>query len=245
MSPESRLRFELTMETILEKNRALGACVVLRRPSGAHETFCFGTARLLGRVPVTEETCFRVASVSKLVMTFGALALVERGALRADDDLSACLGYPVRNPRFPDAPVTLRMLLTHTASIRDEGNYGSRGMQNGCTLRELLENADNWLPARPGEAFHYTNLGAGVAGAAMERAANRPFDDIMQELVFAPLAIRASYVPWPHRAPVGFGQRLQHALPHPHPQIQRAGAFPGASPIPLTPSAIISAPPGG
>ena len=64
MSPESRLRFELTLETILEKNRALGACVVLRRPSGAHETFCFGTARLLGRVPVTEETCFRVASVS-------------------------------------------------------------------------------------------------------------------------------------------------------------------------------------
>ena len=87
------------------------------------------------------------------------------------------------------------MLLTHTASIRDEGNYGSRGMQKGCTLRELLENADNWLPARPGEAFHYTNLGAGAAGTAMERAANRPFDDIMQELVFAPLAIRASYVP--------------------------------------------------
>ena len=143
MSPESRLRFELTLETILEKNRALGACVVLRRPSGAHETFCFGTARLLGRVPVTEETCFRVASVSKLVMTFGALALVERGVLGLDDDLSACLGYPVRNPRFPDAPVTLRMLLTHTASIRDEGNYGSRGMQKGCTLRELLENADN------------------------------------------------------------------------------------------------------
>ena len=195
MSPESRLRFELTMETILEKNRALGACVVLRRPSGAHETFCFGTARLLGRVPVTEETCFRVASVSKLVMTFGALALVERGVLGLDDDLSAYLGYPVRNPRFPDAPVTLRMLLTHTASIRDEGNYGSRGMQKGCTLRELLENADNWLPAKPGEAFHYTNLGAGVAGAAMERAANRPFDDIMRELVFAPLAIRASYVP--------------------------------------------------
>ena len=46
MSPESRLRFELTLETILEKNRALGACVVLRRPSGAHETFCFGTAAM-------------------------------------------------------------------------------------------------------------------------------------------------------------------------------------------------------
>ena len=157
MTPESRLRFELSMESILENNRTLGACVVLRRPSGQYDVFCHGTARLSGRVPVTEETCFRIASVSKLVMAFGVLALCERGALNLDEDLSVYLGYPVRNPHFKDVPVTLRMLLTHTAAIRDEGNYGTRGMQKGCTLRELLENADNWLNAKPGEAFHYSN----------------------------------------------------------------------------------------
>lgn len=125
-------------------------------------------------MPVTEETCFRIASVSKLVMTFGVLALCERGALNLDEDLSVYLGYPVRNPHFKDVPVTLRMLLTHTAAIRDEGNYGTRGMQKGCTLRELLENADNWLNVKPGEAFHYSNLGAGAAGVVMERAAEKP-----------------------------------------------------------------------
>ena len=195
MTPESRLRFELSMESILENNRTLGACVVLRRPSGQYDVFCHGTARLSGRVPVTEETCFRIASVSKLVMAFGVLALCERGALNLDEDLSVYLGYPVRNPHFKDVPVTLRMLLTHTAAIRDEGNYGTRGMQKGCTLRELLENADNWLNAKPGEAFHYSNLGAGAAGVVMERAAEKPLDDIMQDLVFSPLAIRASYDP--------------------------------------------------
>lgn len=146
-------------------------------------------------MPVTEETCFRIASVSKLVMAFGVLALCERGALNLDEDLSVYLGYPVRNPHFKDVPVTLRMLLTHTAAIRDEGNYGTRGMQKGCTLRELLENADNWLNVKPGEAFHYSNLGAGAAGVVMERAAEKPLDDIMQDLVFSPLAIRASYDP--------------------------------------------------
>lgn len=146
-------------------------------------------------MPVTEETCFRIASVSKLVMAFGVLALCERGALNLDEDLSVYLGYPVRNPHFKDVPVTLRMLLTHTAAIRDEGNYGARGMQKGCTLRELLENADNWLNVKPGEAFHYSNLGAGAAGVVMERAAEKPLDDIMQDLVFSPLAIRASYDP--------------------------------------------------
>lgn len=195
MTPESRLRFELSMESILENNRTLGACVVLRRPSGQYDVFCHGTARLSGRVPVTEETCFRIASVSKLVMAFGVLALCERGALNLDEDLSVYLGYPVRNPHFKDVPVTLRMLLTHTAAIRDEGNYGTRGMQKGCTLRELLKNADNWLNVKPGEAFHYSNLGAGAAGVVMERAAEKPLDDIMQDLVFSPLAIRASYDP--------------------------------------------------
>lgn len=87
------------------------------------------------------------------------------------------------------------MLLTHSAAIRDEGNYGSRGMQSGCTLRELLSAPENWLPSRPGEAFHYSNLGAGVAGVVMERAAGMPFDDIMRQRVFEPLSIRASYDP--------------------------------------------------
>ena len=195
LTPEARLRFEISMEGILHDHRAMSACVVLRRPSGGHDTFCYGKPRLLGSAAVTEETCFRVASVSKLVMTFGALALVERGTLELDRDISAYLGYSVRHPQHPDTPVTLRMLLTHTAAIRDEGNYGTRGMQKGCTLRELLENPDNWLPGRPGEAFHYSNLGAGAAGVVMERAAGRPIDDLMQELVFAPLSIRASYDP--------------------------------------------------
>ena len=171
------------METILRKriaHWARASCCAAR--PGQHETFCFGTARLLGRVPVTEETCFRVASVSKLVMTFGALALVERGVLGLDDDLSACLGYPVRNPvAFRIAPVTLRMLLTHTAAIRDEGNYGSRGMQKGCTLRELLENADNWLPARPGRGLSLQQPRRGRGGCGRWSARRtRPFDDIMQ-----------------------------------------------------------------
>lgn len=56
-------------------------------------------------------------------------------------------------------------------------------------------NADNWLNVKPGEAFHYSNLGAGAAGVVMERAAEKPLDDIMQDLVFSPLAIRASYDP--------------------------------------------------
>lgn len=196
LTPESRAQVEAAMRRILRKNRAVGASLVLVPPAGApEEVFTAGFARLHPRVPVRAQTCFRVASVSKLVMTFGTLSLVASDQLALDADISDWLGYPVRSPHAPDVPVTPRMLLTHTAALRDEGSYGARGMEPGCTLRELLSDPQNWLPQPPGAAFHYSNLGAGVCGCVMERASQTPFDALMRERVFGPLGIRASYDP--------------------------------------------------
>ena len=194
-TPESRSLLDARIRAILAQNRAVGASVVLLHPSGAADTFCFGHARLKPRIPVTQSTCFRIASVSKLVMSFAALSLAEDGLLDLDADISGILGYRVRSPHAPDLPITLRMLLTHTAAITDDGPYGTRGMQSGCTLRELLEDPASWRSESPGAAFHYSNLGAGAAGVVLEHAAGMPFDDILHARVFHPLGIRASYDP--------------------------------------------------
>lgn len=195
LTPQSRQVVQSHIQSILRKNRAVGASVVLLSPDAPAEFFCYGHARLKPRMPVTDKTCFRIASVSKLVMSFAALSLMEDGIIKLDEDISAYLGYLVLHPQRPDTPVTLRMLLTHSAGITDDGPYGTRGMQPGCTLRELLEHPASWTGAAPGEAFHYSNLGAGAAGVVLERAAGMPFDDILRERVFDPLGIRASYDP--------------------------------------------------
>lgn len=190
-----RTQLDAAIHRVMRQNRIVGLSLVLCHPDGQDETLCFGSARLSPNRAVTPQTCFRVASVSKLVMTFGALALCEDGLLSLDEDISDLLGYPVRNPHARDIPVTLRMLLTHTSGICDEGNYGTLGMQPGTTLSELLGNPMNWLSHAPGSSFHYSNLGAGVAGVLMERATDLPLDVIMQRYVFSPLGIRASYDP--------------------------------------------------
>ena len=195
LSPQSRAAVEAAARRILRQNRAVGASLVLCHEGGADDVFCFGHARLAPKMPVTEHTCLRTASVSKLVMSFVILRLAEEGTLSLDQDVSGLLGFPVRSPHAPDTPITLRMLLTHTSGIRDEGNYGTRGMQPGCTLRELLDDAQNWTSCRPGEAFHYSNLGAGAAGAAAEAAAGERFDDLLQRAVAAPLGVRMHYDP--------------------------------------------------
>lgn len=192
---ESRAAFERAARRILRANRAVGATVVLAHPGGGEDLFLYGDARLHPRMPVTERTCFRVASVSKLAMTFGALSLAQDGLLTLDGDIGEALGYPARNPAYPERPVTLRMLLTHTSGIRDEGPYGTRGIGGGCALHELLADPACWLPQPPGEAFHYSNFGAGVAGALCEAAAGKPLHALMKERVFDPLGARAFFGP--------------------------------------------------
>ena len=195
LTDEGREIVRRQADAILRRNRAVGASLVLCGPGGADDVFCFGHARLRPGVPVTESTCFRIASVSKLVMSFAALSLAESSLLDLDRDISDDLGYAVRSPFAPEVPVTMRMLLTHTAGLTDSGPYGTRGLEGACTLRELLSASESWRSCTPGETFEYSNLGAGVAGVIIERAANMPFDDVLQARVFAPLGIRASYDP--------------------------------------------------
>ncbi|MGN0775785.1 MAG: serine hydrolase domain-containing protein [Candidatus Ventricola sp.] len=195
LTGESRQIVQAKADAILRRNRAVGAALVLCAPGGADDVFCFGRARLKPGIPVTESTCFRVASVSKLVMSFAALSLAESGLLDLDGDVSVYLGYDVRSPHAPDMPVTMRMLLTHTAGLTDSGPYGTRGMESGCTLRELLAAEDSWADRVPGASFEYSNFGAGAAGVVIERAAGMPFDDVLRARVFEPLGIRASYDP--------------------------------------------------
>lgn len=68
---------------------------------------------------VTPDDPARVASVSKLVVAIGVMKLVEAGKLDLDSDVSRWLGWALRNPAFPNRPVTLRELLSHTSSVRD------------------------------------------------------------------------------------------------------------------------------
>lgn len=196
LTPESLDLLRAPVERILRENRTVGASVVLLSPGAAHaDVLCSGYARLSPRLPVTPQTCFRVASVSKLVLSFAALCYVQQGVLSLDEDISVYTGFPVRHPLYPDVPITLRMLLTHTSGICDEGSYGTRGMQADCTLPELLADKQNWRGKKPGDSFHYSNLGAGTAGCIVELAAGKPLNDCLQDTIASPLGIRAAYDP--------------------------------------------------
>ena len=140
---------------------------------------------------VTADDPVRVASISKLVVALGVMRLVEAGTLDLDRDVSTVIGWPLRNPAFPDTPITLRHLLSHTSSLRDGVDYT---IPYGGTVRQALANPKAWDAGHaPGTYFTYANLGFPVIAAVMETATGARFDALMKRLVFDPLKLDACF----------------------------------------------------
>jgi len=143
-----------------------------------------------GRV-VTADDPVRIASISKLVTAIGVMRLVEQHKLDLDADVSALLGWRLRNPAFPDVPITLRLLLSHRSSLTDGIDYV---LPLDMRLQDALADPKAWDAAHaPGSWFHYTNLNFPVVATVMERATGERFDRLMHRLVLAPLRIDACY----------------------------------------------------
>jgi CubicO group peptidase (beta-lactamase class C family) len=142
--------------------------------------------------PVGPDTLFRIASISKMMTTLGLLRLVEDGKLGLDADVSGYLGFTLRNPHFPDQAITLRHLLTHTSSLRDDAGY-SWGAD--FALKNVIDDKMYATNAGPGAYFTYCNLGWGVIGTVMERVTGERFDRLMRRLLIEPLGLQAGYLP--------------------------------------------------
>jgi CubicO group peptidase (beta-lactamase class C family) len=150
--------------------------------------------------PASVDGLYRIASISKLITALGVLRLVEAGTLALDADVSDWLGWKLRNPALPNAPVTLRHLLTHTSGLRDDAGYFWDAKTPIRSVLEpggtLFDRGQAWSPrAAPGAFFQYANLPWGVIGTVMESATRERFDRLMQRWVFAPLGIAGGFNP--------------------------------------------------
>lgn len=166
-----------------------------------HWAFGFAQVNEGFKTPLKTHHKIRVASVSKLAVAVGIMRLVERRQLELDADVSRYLGWTLRNPAFPDHPITLRQLLSHTSSLRDGERYFIPA--GAGELRDFFEPGSGYWEAgvhyargkgmQPGVFFEYANINFGVLGEVIERVAGQRFDHFMTEAVLAPLGVDASF----------------------------------------------------
>ena len=151
-----------------------------------------GVADLSTGREVTVDDPSRVASISKLVVAIGVMRLVEAGKLDLDADVSSLLDWSLRHPEFPDAPISLRLLLSHTSGLTDDAGYWQTPLDG--ELKELLDDPEAWNAGRaPGTWFQYANLNFPLVASVMENATGERFDLLMKRLVFDPLGVDACY----------------------------------------------------
>lgn len=145
--------------------------------------------------PMTEDTIFDLASLSKPIATTPAvLQLYEKDLIKLDEPVQTYLPEfnEANDPRR--AQVTVRMLLTHTSGIggdlSHQGPWGLVAADKSDGIRRALSAA---LEFDPGERFHYSDIGFIILGTLVEKLTGEPLDVYVHDHVFAPLAMSDTF----------------------------------------------------
>lgn len=170
-----------------------GAFVVAQHGEIVYERY-YGEQQKTTHVPVTEKTYFRGASVTKLITGIGLMKMMDEGILDPDEDISQYLGYTVRNKSFMNTPITLRILMSHTAGLVENASFGRKA----SILSDMIDvkkkaGANFKKGVKPGSQYTYSNFGAGITGAIVESVTGMDVSSYMRKTLFEPLGIDAAY----------------------------------------------------
>jgi CubicO group peptidase (beta-lactamase class C family) len=195
-------RVHRDVRDLMAAGRLPGLSAAIVRGQEVVWTDAWGLANIEDGRRVTPDTLFMLASVSKTVVATAVLQAIEDGLFELDTHVNRLLPFVVRNPVHPEEPITVRQLLTHTSSIRDNwtlliASYvsGDAEMALGTFLRRYLapKGADlspnNYYAFGPGRSYRYANVGVALAAYVVEAAAGIGFDTWCERRIFAPLGM--------------------------------------------------------
>lgn len=174
----------------MEQYEAVGLSMAVVKDGKIIYSNALGYQDLETKGPLKTEHIFRIASISKSFTSTAIMQLVEQGHFTLDSDFGDLVGFPIRNPHYPDEVITLRMVLSHTSSISDKQGY--------FTLDVIDPSKNpNWKDAyndyAPGAQYQYCNLNFNMAGAVLERYTDIRFDELIVNKILDPLGLYGGY----------------------------------------------------
>jgi len=188
------------IQDVMEYNNITGVSIAIINNSEIDTLMVFGVIDKKTMEPVTEETVFQAASISKSFTSVLALRYVEEGILLLDDDFNNYLvSWQIPENEFTvNNKVTLRGLLSHTSGMSvDNGN----GFDQRYSIPTLMNILKGELPAIsdpvavetvPGSNFNYPNIGYEIIQLALTDIRGISFTQMMDEKILAPLQMANS-----------------------------------------------------
>jgi CubicO group peptidase (beta-lactamase class C family) len=195
---------------ILNRRPAVGLAVGVVR-NGSLEFFQgHGLANIESNTPITEDTVFRIASITKTFTAIAVMQLWEQGLVDLDAPANDYLrAYKLIPARASFRPATVRHLLTHTAGIPEVvyasdllhpgwGPFGARPVIHSVKVGEPMPELPEYyrgglrLVVEPGSAFAYSNHGFATLGQIIEDVSGMPLERYLREHLFSPLGMADS-----------------------------------------------------
>jgi CubicO group peptidase (beta-lactamase class C family) len=192
------------LDSISATNSLMGmsvAAICNGEISALHHT---GLRNWESSLPVDNNTRYRIASVSKAITATALLVLHDEGLFNWGDDVSGIVGFEVRNPLFPDVPITIDQLVSHTSSIQDGTGYSdflaeTYNASLPPSVAEVLSpggsffTSNMWRTEEPGSFFAYSNMNFVLLGTVMEALTGERFDELMASKLFEPCGLSCSF----------------------------------------------------
>ncbi|NOT50036.1 MAG: beta-lactamase family protein [Chitinophagaceae bacterium] len=181
---------EAGVKAIMEQNPVAGLSVAVVKKGKIIYTHSFGMKDIEKNMLLTDEHIFRIASISKSFSATSIMQLVEKKKLSLDDDMSGLMGFTVRNPKFPETVITLRMVLSHRSSINDRQGYFTLDAINPGKNKDWTKCYNDY---EPGTGYQYCNLNYNMVGSIIEKISGERFDKYVQKNILHPLGLYGGY----------------------------------------------------
>lgn len=181
---------EAGIHAIMQEIKVMGLSVAVVKNNRIIYTHSFGMKDVATSTPLTDDCLFRIASISKSFSATSIMQLVEANKLSLDDDISQLVGFRIRNPKYPEKIITLRMVLSHRSSINDTQGYFRLDAINP-------DKNPNWAKCyneyEPGTGYMYCNLNYNMVGTIIEKVSGERFDQYVQHHILSPLGLYGGY----------------------------------------------------
>ena len=184
---------EKDIEKVMQDNKVVGLAVAVVKDTNIVYSKAFGLKDIERNEPLELDDIFRIASISKSFTATGIMQMVEHGKIKLEEDVSELVGYPIRNPKYPSTPITVRMLLSHTSSINDSEGYYQPGVINilNPAVNETYAKAYN--DYEPGTSYEYCNLNFNMMGTILEKVSGERFDKYIVNHILKSIGVEGGY----------------------------------------------------